>query len=687
MKIMNVYDPVKATKTDGKVTFEVVNRQYVFTEKSVFPSSIIACGNELLSAPIKVCASVNGKECEFTPADTRIIIGDDDESRTAVSSMESASLVVDTSHTVEFDGCDIINLTIAPRGITPGSLEVLYGKRWDEVFHLDNLSVEVPLSKKYVKYYQAYPFHSRDLGRITGKKVYIENDNFSVAGNIPDGGFDVNFKEQVYLFGRNGGVGFFFESDKGWNYSDNNKVMEVIETEDSYVLKIHFFDSEPLQWKEKDYYDRNSRALFPISIKFGMMVTPIKPVTDEMQYEKNIQIDCMKRFPQQHDEFLSNPIVEGSDEIGFDRLKRLGVETLYIHEKWNDIQNSYLLTEESEKRLKYIIEECHKRGMKVVPYFGYELSSLSPLFGDYGTSVCRTPYVTPQRYWFWYRTPSQRAMTICMDSDWKYMFFNGLKDIIEKYGFDGFNFDGTLQPKDCINQSHGCGYIDATGKLKPTYSVFGTREFAKNLYRLAAERGVVVNFHPCGCHSLAVLGFCSSLFEGEFFQVQMMKGELSELPEGCLQALMDYTSTGVPVQALCYVNPPAWTFHEAVGMMLVHNSVPKTVCWEDGLEEMSKIWTVYDAFKKDGVKWKPYYQDGCPATTKTADVLVSCYEREDKILAIVATSNRAFNGKALIETVGKNVVDAVSGKTLSENGTAEVELNGFDYKLLLIDKK
>ena len=167
----------------------------------------------------------------------------------------------------------------------------------------------------------------------------------------------------------------------------------------------------------------------------------------------------------------------------------------------------------------------------------------------------------------------------------------------------------------------------------------------------------------------------------------MMKGELNDIPKGCLQALMDYTSTGIPVQALCYINPPSWIFHEAVGMMLVHNSVPKTVCWEEGLHEMSEIWKVYDAFKCEGVKWRPYYKDGCPIITNSPNVVVSCYEREDKLLAIVATTNRDFNGKALIKSNGKNVIDAVNGTVLSENGCAEISLKGFDYKLVFIEKK
>lgn len=688
MKIMNIFDPVSAVKTDGEISFNVWNRTYKFGKASCFPSSIISGGRELLKAPIKVNAVVNDQECDFCDADTRLTLKESDEYRTAVSAIETDNFVVNAVHNVEFDGCDIINLTIAPRGIKPG-IEVFSGTNESpKVFHLNRLYLDVPLSKEHIRYYHGFPFGSYNGGYITGKKVPLRNDGMGSAGIIPEGGMDMGFKEQVYLGGDDVGIGFFFESDEEWNYEDCNKAFEILDTPDAFVLRIHFFDCEPRKWRDKGPNNELARDLFPISIKFGMQVTPIKPLESDMMYEKNLHIDCAKRFPQDHDEFLKNPIVEGTDEIGFDRLKRLGVETLYIHEKWNDLQNSYILTEETAARLRFIIDECHKRGIKVVPYFGFEISSLSPIYEKCKDKYLRQPakdIIYKQRA-LWYRTPYQREIPTCMRSNWRNDFYEGIEKLIKEFNFDGFYFDSTFVPHACANHEHGCGYVDSNGVIRDTFPVFETRELAKRIYRLVTERGGVVNFHPTSCHNLAVLGFCSSLWDGEVFQGRLLRGELEVMPEALLRAQFDGHNIGVPVQALCYMNPPKWTFREAIGMMLLHWSIPKTVDWEDGLELMSNIWEIFDNFKTPDVKWRPYYRAKCPVTSLTDGVKVSCYEREDKILAIVATTRKSFSGKAKIETKYKNIQNAFSGEKISDNGVAEIEFSGFDFEMLVIEK-
>ena len=170
-----------------------------------------------------------------------------------------------------------------------------------------------------------------------------------------------------------------------------------------------------------------------------------------------------------------------------------------------------------------------------------------------------------------------------------------------------------------------------------------------------------------------------------FFQGNFIHGQLEDMPEPLLRAIMDGHSTGTPVVGVVYATEK-WSYHQALGMLLLHWAPPKTVCWEDGLEELSKIWDVYDAFKTTNVVWKPYYKDGCPIGCDDERIKVSCYEKENQILAIVATTNKNFNGKAKINSNFGKVTDAISGKVLADNGNAEVELCGFDYKLLVIDK-
>ena len=38
---------------------------------------------------------------------------------------------------------------------------------------------------------------------------------------------------------------------------------------------------------------------------------------------------------------------------------------------------------EERAKVKQLVEEAHNRGIRVIPYFGYELSTLAPEFYDY----------------------------------------------------------------------------------------------------------------------------------------------------------------------------------------------------------------------------------------------------------------------------------------------------------------
>ena len=101
---------------------------------------------------------------------------------------------------------------------------------------------------------------------------------------------------------------------------------------------------------------------------------------------------------------------------------------------------------------------------------------------------------------------------------------------------------------------------------------------------------------------------------------------------------------------------------------------------------MSEIWDIFDSFKGEEIEWKPYYNPSGRVTRETVGVKISCYEKENEILAVVATDNKKFSGKAKIKSMLPNISRANNGEILSNNGTAEIELNGFDFALIKFKK-
>jgi len=74
------------------------------------------------------------------------------------------------------------------------------------------------------------------------------------------------------------------------------------------------------------------------------------------------------------------PCYRGGSPGGRDSAAELGVKTLIFHENWTPIQNYWETTREED--LKKLVAACHQRGIKLLLYFGYELSTLAPEWAD-----------------------------------------------------------------------------------------------------------------------------------------------------------------------------------------------------------------------------------------------------------------------------------------------------------------
>lgn len=666
--------PLSATYENGRCEIIPWNRKYTL-DGSPFLSSVISGAEELLAAPMRLVGTENGKELCIKNVYSQLIHGyEAGKVVKACQHMQSARFVFNTSLSAEYDGMMDWHLTVSTHG---RSVAQFFGIAESDTSprELTRLWLEIPLKKDAATSYQYAPQAEALIDEIRPDM----SPALYAAGAVPKKSLALPFIHQLFVGNDRVGFSVFFESDKGWQVENAERAIECITDEDTVVIRIHLLDSEPKTWLEKG--EDNGIGLMPLTFRIGMQATPIKPFPKNPYTERNMHIDCFKKILEPYETFLFSPFGDTS-ELAIDRIARLGVNTLYIHEKWNDIQNSPFLTSDTARRLKRIVSEAHKRGMKVIPYFGYELSTLSPLYGEKAEE-----FLCSDITWHWYRFPWQRAPQVCQNSGWQDVFVESVEHLLDEFGFDGLYLDSIYPTRACRNEKHGCGYRDNDGVLHATYPVFAVRNLMKRLCAIVEKRGGTICSHSFGVFPVTAMAFSHVMWEGESLQTYLMKGLLESVPEDHYRAVYTGRNFGIRVNMLCYSNPPAWTFREAMANTLPFGIIPKPVDTGEPLEDMSKLWRILDGFDIENAKWKPYFEND--VTLSTDDVRLSYYETEDALLCLAANMKKipCKQVTVVLPAKAKCITDEENGLVLATD-TREftVEFDSFGCRIFKVEK-
>lgn len=631
-KIMRPFEPIKASEENNSCKINVWGREYV-TSDSCMLSSLISQKQELLAGPMRVVATENGKDISFENAKCLLMDEVTPEAAAFCCGAEAEDLLVNTTCKVEYDGFMSWTLSVMPQGL---SVAAACGVKEEEIYACDltRFWVEIPLRTDLFPYFSFAPTSGY---RADGKEV--EGTTLTRAGVIP-GHLELPFCYQIYLSGENTGLAFLCESNEYWQY--DKYPIEVLRNADETVLRIRFLDSEPEYWKGIPEKDR--LHMEPVTFKFAMIATPVKPLPANPYEERSLHIDCGHKVLNNYEDYLFGNFVDTgeytgipapdtavvTDEITFDRIERLGVKVLYLHEKWNSIQNCPYITRQSAQRLRKIVNEAHRRGIKVIPYFGYEISTLAPYWGEYGLQFTRKEQGNHSASWHWYRQPPQRDISVCYnDPRLRKLFVDGIRKLIETFNFDGLYLDGTVDPPACRNELHGCGWRDKAGIIHETYRFTGIRELFKELYAIVDPRGGIINCHASMVFNFAAMAFYHSLWDGEVIQIPFLNGQMHEIPEDFMRAVFNFRSMGVPFYMLCYANAPKWDFRRALSISLLLGLMPKPNNAGTPLEAMSKLWKILDYIPVERATWHPFYEDSGIATVTDPAVKFSYYEYQD----------------------------------------------------------
>lgn len=612
------FEPVVSKREDNKITFGVWGREYVF-DNSLLPTSITALNRELLYAPVRLVPEFESgandwrsNDVPFSPIkieplpegsgdkwlDVRLMLAScTDEKGTCRGSAVMGNAMVNTAVTAEQDGFVKIDLKLM-------SFWDHYGC-WDGVPKLKGLYIDIPIKKECGGFMHYWP--NNDKSSIVPAKNVMNSCET----------YETKFAFKPYLaFGNNDmGLGIFVgESAKSFELTSPDECIVITEHEEYVNVRINLLQKMPSDWEGRA--DRWITPLNPVCFTFGFQAYPVKKMVRSKDIYRSCQLDDCSLMEK--DGQLNEELIE--------KLARSGVKTVIIHERWSAVQNWG--EPMNEALTKAFVRRCHDNGIKVLPYFGYEFSTLHSDFAEKAESYLNKTAVG-NYCGGWQRMPWQRAFMVCYKGGYGDELIERITYLMDEYGIDGVFCDGMYIPWECANENHGCGYRDDNGTLHTTYPVLALREFVKKLYDAVHSRGGIIDAHQSTCCVLPVLSFCDMYYDGENIQDMLHKDDMSFLNYASFRAEYMGCNFGIPTNFIAYATPDR-PIEILSALTLPHNvhCRPSNFTLENSssLDYVSKIWKIFERCGLDEAEWIPYWKN-TEFTSPDENAIVSVYKK------------------------------------------------------------
>lgn len=672
MKIPQPFIPLRSETNGLNHTVHVIGRDYTIGADGML-TSVKSQGVELLAAPMRLVLTENGKPAAWNDnypknESESFIQRRSDEEIVICGAKQSNRFIINTCYKIDYDGCMDIDLKLMTCGQTVAQVFGV-SKTAPALFKLNCLWLEIPLKAEAMTLFTSYPNSAIRLADGTERP----QTNMSMSGKIPNQTAMLPFKALLWLGNEERGLGWFAENNKNWQPAQPNDAMELVHKGDTLILRVRLLDSHPECWSADP--ESGMYSYKPITFGFGLHATPVKPFPKQPYIHNAFHLDCGSKVEGNYIDVLAGR---------YDELKEKGVTTLILHEKWNKSQNWFELSEFTRRQLVTITDECHKRGIKVLPYFGYELSTLSPEWGALENKVTFKGQQN-QLMGGWWRVPFQRDYIVCYHSSYSDIFINGITKIIDECNVDGVYLDGTHYPRLCYSIEHGCGWYDQAGQLHGSYCFKAIRKLFKRLYSVVESRGGEINVHGFGFVNFTAIPYIHQTWYGENLQFKLMKGSTEDIDLDYFRAEYTGRNIGAPVELIAYENRPYWTFEQALAISLLHGILPRPNDLGHPLELMSKVWKIIGDFPVEKAEWLPYWKNSVTATHEK--VRVSYYRYTDlsgsvQLLAFIVNISASPVAEVCLKFNEKvsTAVEPQTGKTVG----FRLGLGGYGCKILFI---
>jgi hypothetical protein len=459
--------PFTPVESKAKNEVSVWGRRYQLGENGL-PKSITTRGEELLSRPIELKATVGGKALGAGSTLARQSVSP----RDAVfeSTRQNTNLKMTTRTTTHYDGALRFDIQVAPAG---------------KNIALDSLVLDIPMQARRAKLF-THGGTSTDFN--ANKKDALGGALETWFKTYPGGAMP--FTYAFFLGGYDRGIQWFAPSDRGWSNADENKKIALIQNGDEVVLRVTFAD-KPFTLSR------------PLDLNFGLMVTPTKATPPRGRDLATIAYGKPRELR----------------EYGLERLKK---EFAINKEAGGEVISSYLsdgddifgqpwvYNEEDRKLLQQIADTAHEAGLKYRPYSGWGVSANIPEFATFGKEMLKEPARNAGWGVFWHNGRS-RAW-----ADW---WLAGAKDNATALHFNGMYLDGTVMPELTANELDDMGWRDEKGNLHGTYPVWALRDFLERLYILLhveARKDGIVDVHDGHEPLYFINSFADTTVSGEY---------------------------------------------------------------------------------------------------------------------------------------------------------------------------
>ncbi len=420
------------------------------------------------------------------------------------------------------------------------------------------------------------------------------------TAELPAGGAAGPWSPLIWLGSDERGLGWGCESDAGWD--EGPDALALVPGRGEVALRL-------------EVVRRPRRLETPLRIGFALQANPWRPAPKDPAEFRNIHVHW-------YDEL---------SEATLRDWRARGARTIIFHSAWADL-HAYPETAHA-RALRALVGRCRRARLKLLLYFGVELSSGAPEWPVWSEAWRMLGETRQEHGYVPYRPPCDPAFHVCSASGWQDFIVAGIEHVMKHYGVDGVYLDGLpAWPSGCRNRLHGCGTERPDGTTALTSRLWQGRALMERIY--TAVRAVKpdgrISLHANPGPLCFTGPFGTDCFGGEQYGGDFRKAALD--PVRAFH--VGLPGWGLPSELIAYTQ-----YDAAVATGLLHGLLPRPMGKRSYFQSLVfGVWAVQDAFGVGRADWHPYYRAAGLVRGLPEGILASAWNRPGHGLLLVVAN-------------------------------------------------